>query len=308
MNYSKPTFIGIGTQKAATTWLYQSLSDMPSVWMPPIKEFFYFDLFRNGSANKYALREQHSPEALIKRYKTAQRKRVLRSLRGLSTDASKYYHDVSFALKYLNPISFNKYNDEWYSSLFPKNLISGEVTTTYCLLERSLIRSLFTSFPELKIIFTVRNPIDRCWSAFNNGFLKGQIDNNCRNVSDELHQLIVQRAEMLGTRMLSDYATITENWLSAFPRSQFKLIFFDQIVDDEQAITRDLAEFLGVKLPENFVPLKRGKIKTSGATYTPARIRKDLARIFYHDTKRFAKMVGGIALDWEREMSELSSN
>lgn len=306
MQYSKPTFIGIGTQKAATTWLYQSLSDMPSVWMPPIKEFFYFDLFRDGSANKYALREQHSPEDLKKRYKTAQRRRLLRSLRGVSIDASKYYHDASFALKYLNPISFNRYDDEWYSSLFPKNRISGEITTTYCLMERSLIRSIFDSFPQLKIIFIVRNPIDRCWSAFNNGFLKSQLVNDSKITPDQLHQLIVQRAEMLGTRMLSDYATITENWLSVFPRSQFKLIFFDQIVGDEQTVVRDLAEFLDIQLTENFIPLKRGKIKSSGSMSTPTCIRKDLAKIFYHDTRRFAKMVGGIALDWECEMNELN--
>ena len=45
-------FMGIGAQKAATTWLAQNLRQHPDVWIPPRKELHYFDHSEaNPSAN-----------------------------------------------------------------------------------------------------------------------------------------------------------------------------------------------------------------------------------------------------------------
>jgi hypothetical protein len=38
-----PGFIGIGAQKAGTTWLYKMLAQNPSIWLPPFKEVHFFD-------------------------------------------------------------------------------------------------------------------------------------------------------------------------------------------------------------------------------------------------------------------------
>ena len=38
-----PDFLGIGAQKAGTTWLALNLGVHPQVWLPPIKELHYFD-------------------------------------------------------------------------------------------------------------------------------------------------------------------------------------------------------------------------------------------------------------------------
>ena len=40
---SYPDFLGIGAQKAGTTWLSHNLQLHPEVWMPPVKELHYFD-------------------------------------------------------------------------------------------------------------------------------------------------------------------------------------------------------------------------------------------------------------------------
>ena len=37
-----PHFLGIGAQKAATTWLYRCLKVHPGIWLPPLKELHYF--------------------------------------------------------------------------------------------------------------------------------------------------------------------------------------------------------------------------------------------------------------------------
>jgi len=38
-----PTFLGIGAQKARTTWLYDQRIKHPEIWLPPIKEILFFD-------------------------------------------------------------------------------------------------------------------------------------------------------------------------------------------------------------------------------------------------------------------------
>ena len=41
--HSTPDFIGIGAQKAGTTWLHRNLQAHPEIWMPTEKELHYFD-------------------------------------------------------------------------------------------------------------------------------------------------------------------------------------------------------------------------------------------------------------------------
>ena len=38
-----PDFIGIGAQKAGTTWLHRNLQAHPGIWMPKEKEIHCFD-------------------------------------------------------------------------------------------------------------------------------------------------------------------------------------------------------------------------------------------------------------------------
>ena len=49
-----PNFIGIGVQRAATTWLYNCLSEHPQVFMPPEKEIHYFDIHFEKGVDWYA--------------------------------------------------------------------------------------------------------------------------------------------------------------------------------------------------------------------------------------------------------------
>ncbi len=43
MDRLKPTFLGIGVQKAGTSWLYDKLASHPDIFLPDVKELHYFD-------------------------------------------------------------------------------------------------------------------------------------------------------------------------------------------------------------------------------------------------------------------------
>ena len=55
-----PDFIGIGAQKAGTTWLSHNLQRHPEIWMPGIKELHYFNERINGSIEPGAQALQES--------------------------------------------------------------------------------------------------------------------------------------------------------------------------------------------------------------------------------------------------------
>lgn len=56
---------------------------------------------------------------------------------------------------------------EWYESLFDVNKISGEKSPNYTLFPEHSSRQIKRYFPDVKIIFCIRNPVDRAYSAYN---------------------------------------------------------------------------------------------------------------------------------------------
>ena len=60
----RPAFLGIGVQRAATTWVYECLRAHPEVFLPDLKEVHYFDENYELGANWYA---SHFPESVRER-------------------------------------------------------------------------------------------------------------------------------------------------------------------------------------------------------------------------------------------------
>lgn len=54
-------FLGIGAQKAGTTWLYAQLKQHPDVWMPMVKELHFFSFRSLGAFNAKGLQTTPVP-------------------------------------------------------------------------------------------------------------------------------------------------------------------------------------------------------------------------------------------------------
>src|SRR5258706_3186219 len=100
-------FLGIGAQKAGTTWLHEALSLHPALRFPGGKEVHFWDWHR---------------------------------ARGV----------------------------DWYRGLFgaaAPGVKNGEITPAYALLPVEAIREIREINPALRVIYTLRNPLERAWSA-----------------------------------------------------------------------------------------------------------------------------------------------
>src|SRR5688572_28084454 len=102
-----PHFLGIGAQRAASTWLYRCLRAHPRLWLPPIKELHYFTHrqpdVRPGVAGRLLGRDW-----VNRRLRRTLKPRLLSDLRSL--DPVRLRWDLRFLL--------GKPSDDWYESLF----------------------------------------------------------------------------------------------------------------------------------------------------------------------------------------------
>jgi len=151
-----PDFIGIGAQRAGTTWLWKNLEVHPGISLPPLKEIHYF-----SRSEKYL--SPNLPDNIIKRFTNersfwwkTQLEQVIKK---------KGFRKKMWFFKY----AFGSYNDRWYCDLFSdkkEGQISGEISPAYSTLDVDDIKRVHSLVPDAKLIYIMRNPIDRTWSHF----------------------------------------------------------------------------------------------------------------------------------------------
>lgn len=212
-----PDFLGIGAQKAGTTWLYHQLKKHPDIYLPPVKDIHYFDRLTY-------------PEY---RSKHRQFHRMLKKFVRRGSD------NPSWFLNYC----FGKVDDDWYRSLFnsAKNRLAGEITPSYTTLRIREIRHVHRLNPNMKLILTMRDPIDRAWSHYRMVLRKERL------VHSELSENDVM--DILNRKVLAqkgNYARSLERWLRVFKRDQLLVGYFDQIKSDPTSLLTAIYSHLGV--------------------------------------------------------------
>jgi hypothetical protein len=136
----KPTFIlGVGAQKAGTTWLYQQLNHSSIVNMGCLKEYHVWDAIYNEDMRAFISipKKNEKPEDALRRL--MQRK-------------SGVY-------------------EQYFSGLISGNVsITGDITPSYAVLTSEQFTAIKKRLENVgfnvKIIFLMRDPVWRNWSAF----------------------------------------------------------------------------------------------------------------------------------------------
>src|SRR6059058_1464098 len=142
---ARPDFLCVGEQKGGTSWLYRQLERHPDFWMPPVKELHYFD-----QLNK--MKQFHPPRNGDER--DASFLESMEDLRG------RFYLDL-----------------DSYGRLFchKGTLLSGDISPAYSTLSDEIIERVVDYFPNLKVIFLARDPVERAWSQLSMGVRLGMI-------------------------------------------------------------------------------------------------------------------------------------
>jgi hypothetical protein len=213
-------FISPGFAKCGTTWLFDRLTELPDFDMPTVKELHYF----NREPKYSTLGRSRGIMNFMLLRKTL--------LRGFG------YGGITFFWKYLQ--LYNS-NDKIYTSLFGEiKKISGDITPTYCMLDEHGVQKMSKLLGDVKIIFILRDPIDRDWSQFRAKNIiedKGLEDSSAKQILGYFKEpMSIKRGR---------YIEAIEKFENSFPRSEMLITFYDDLKMDPRMFLEKIVGFLG---------------------------------------------------------------
>jgi hypothetical protein len=266
VNAARPDFLCVGVHKGGTTWLYQQLDSHPDFWMPPLKELHYLDQLGR-------VQRSSSPRCRDGRDRDF--------LESMTTLSAKGYLDL-----------------EHYGQLFePKGaLLSGDISPNYSTLSNEVIRRVVRYFPNLKVIFLARDPVERVWSHLSMEVHYHQIEAFDVTDIDEVDRNLLRR----GLLLRSYPSTIVARWKRHVHPDRFRIYFFDDLQKNPTELRRSILDFLGADpdKAENGVRSDHNSWARMGKLPLTDKVRTHLAQFFKKELKTCAVRLGGAARDW----------
>jgi len=261
-----PDFLCVGAQKAGTSWLYWQLEPHPDFWMPPVKELHYLN-----SLNR--TRRFHPPR-------------------------SKDECDYCF-LEGMKNLSAQSYIDlQNYGELFRHKgaLLSGDISPAYSTLSDEVIERVVDYFPNMKVIFLARDPVERAWSQLSMGVRLGMI--NKFDAADP--EKVIYNLLNPGVLTRSHPSKIVARWKRYVHPENFRIYFFDDLKEKPAELRQSIVRFLGGdpdKPSGRLKPHDNNDGRPDKLRLT-ARVRDRMAQFFEHELKACAAEIGGRAKSW----------
>ncbi|QXT41154.1 sulfotransferase [Gymnodinialimonas ceratoperidinii] len=221
-----PKLLGIGAQKAGTSWLHSTLGQHSEIWVPPFKELHFFDHKFVPSNRKWT--EWHIRKGVRETRARWQEKNVL------SIENSDYLDRIQE-----RPM----FNGQWYKHIFskcPETKMGVDITPEYCQVSREGIEFIKKFLGrDLKVIYIIRNPIDRAVSQ-----LKMNVSRQSAKPVTLDDWLEFADAPVIAER--GDYQKYIPRWSQAFNEGSLLLLPYGLLRKNPIGLLRSVESFLGV--------------------------------------------------------------
>jgi hypothetical protein len=174
-------FLGIGAQKAGTTWLHHWLARHPCIGFPAGKEAHFWNDRRGRPVETYR--------------------------QMFAVDDGKLH---------------------------------GDFTPAYALLNAASTREIREHFPEVKLIYCLRDPRARAWSAALMALHRAEMTEE--EASD---RWFIDHFCSAGSRRRGDYETCLHAWLAHFPPERLLVIRLESIATVPRVVLKAAASHIG---------------------------------------------------------------
>jgi hypothetical protein len=166
----------------------------------------------------------------------------------------------------------------WYRALFerPDGKLHGDMTPAYATLPPETIAQCFGLSPDLRLIYTLRNPVDRAWSAARMEALR------CGMAITEVPEAwFLAEFHSPVSMARGDYETCIRNGLRWYPRASLLLLRFEELAADPVLYLTKCCAHLGLEFrfpSRGFVTAGRAREGPPGEL-SPV-LRAELVRLY----------------------------
>jgi hypothetical protein len=269
-----PDFLCVGAQKAGTSWLDRNLRRHPKLWLPPMKELQYFSHLHLPETRKWTTRQRRERGGQILR----------RYVEKNPPEEWDYRYIARVA-----DIAGGPIGDDWYGRIFSlaaHGQICGEVTPDYATLPDEGIAHILRLSPMIRIILSLRDPIERSWSHM-------RMTAESRDIAD------IEKFEKFAASddqyARADYPAMIAGWRKFIPADRFLVLFMDDIASDPAGVLTQVCAFLDVPYkPKRFANATR-TVHEGTPREMPESVRailKDRFRPIYDGLKMLYPEVG----------------
>lgn len=287
-----PHFMGIGAAKSGTTWLALMLRHHPDTWLPPFKELHYF-CERFGAPRWDLARKLFSSEPWYETWRHQARSR----LRAHRTGRAR--GDFGWDLRYF----LRRPGDSWYADLFRegRGKLVGEITPCYATLPPGIVAHISRLVPDLKIVFFLRNPVERAWSEEVMFFTKASDTFFAKEGPDSFRDIpdddLMRHARREQPMARSTYSHTIRTWTSYFPPEQIFIGYMEDVSFHPRELLHRLFGHLGLADRPLGVNVEK-KVYEGKASVVPMKFVRALSEMYLEELERLDGLLGGYASLW----------
>jgi hypothetical protein len=175
----------------------------------------------------------------------------------------------------------------------------GEITPAYGILDTDTIREIYALRPDLRLFYSIRNPIERAWSSALMALDRAEMTFN--EASD---MWFIDHFKSSGSQRRGDAESCLSRWRSVFPAEQLHLILYDDLALNPLDTLLQLASHLGVdgeffrSIPEE--QLKEHVFAGPGHSLRPS-LRRFLAILYGRQIERLQGILDRDLSHWVAE-------
>ena len=188
----------------------------------------------------------------------------------------------------------------YYASLFRpgKDRIKGDKTPGYCTLSSTVIRYIRSVMPSLRIIFFMRDPVQRAWSHAVMNLVKLKK----RRIEDVPPSSFYKHFVRDGERMR--YSRILERWRGVFPAEQIHTGYYEEIANDPIGVLRAACEHVGADTNVDWSRFPYNRVVNKGQRPPmPEQYRKFLEDMYREEIVLLEERLGGAASRWRAALA-----
>jgi hypothetical protein len=280
-------FVCIGAQKSGTSWLFENLSqDHRFSRCPFVKEIHYFDTLYKNSRHlnnwraNFFLQLCQGNQDRLKPFLSAW-------LSGDTDRFNKLLNESTGNNKVLARrfgLLLNELTDDWYADLLRTHKgqeYALDITPDYAVIGKKGFEHIKSIANDVKILFILRNPVDRAWSGLLQG--KKQLPGGISGFLDEkgadIDYLFKASSSGPDVGARNNYLmTLKALDAAGLLDGRVLIKFYDEIADTPEHLIGDIYQFLGIPAPsmDIFSATLRSKVYATQKTVMPARLRARL--------------------------------